>query len=186
RRRLRARRRGGGPAPLAGRRARRLDSPLPARGGHRLRPPFAPRLRRERPRARRRAARGLAPPFAPPGGRGAGRGDHRGVGDGVDADVVVLTAGPWVTGFFPDLPVHTTRETVAYFRREGAPLPSVVQVDPVTRGHALYSLHDPVHGLKAGAHHAGAHVGPDEEGAPDPALVQRIAERVTRTDPHPP
>ena len=103
--------------------------------------------------------------------------------DGVDADVVVLTAGPWVTGFFPDLPVHTTRETVAYFRREGAPLPSVVQLDPVTRGHALYSLHDPVHGLKAGAHHAGAHVGPDEEGAPDPALVERIAEWVTRTYP---
>jgi sarcosine oxidase len=103
--------------------------------------------------------------------------------DDVDADVVVLTAGPWVTQFFPDLPVHTTRETVAYFRREGAPLPSVVQLDPVTRGHALYSLHDPVHGLKAGAHHAGAQVGPDEDGGPDPALVERVAEWVARTYP---
>jgi sarcosine oxidase len=103
--------------------------------------------------------------------------------DDVDADVVVLTAGPWVTRFFPDLPVHTTRETVAYFRREGAPMPSVVQLDPVTRGHALYSLHDPVHGLKAGAHHAGAHVGPDDEGGPDPALVERVAEWVARTYP---
>jgi sarcosine oxidase len=103
--------------------------------------------------------------------------------DDVDAEVVVLTAGPWVTRFFPDLPVHTTRETVAYFRREGAPLPSVVQLDPVTRGHALYSLHDPIHGLKAGAHHAGAQVGPDEEGEPDPALVERVAVWVARTYP---
>jgi sarcosine oxidase len=103
--------------------------------------------------------------------------------DDVGAEVVVLTAGPWVTRFFPDLPVHTTRETVAYFRREGGPLPSVVQLDPVTRGHALYSLHDHVHGLKAGAHHAGAQVGPDDEGGPDPALVDRVSEWVARTYP---
>jgi monomeric sarcosine oxidase len=109
--------------------------------------------------------------------------------DELDADVIVVTAGPWVSRFFPDLPVHTTRETLAYFRRDGEPLPSVVQLDPVTRGHALYSLHDPVHGLKAGTHHAGARVGPDEDGGPDPALVERIAEWVSRTyldaDPEP-
>jgi monomeric sarcosine oxidase len=103
--------------------------------------------------------------------------------DEVDAEAVVLTAGPWVRQFFPDLPVRTTRETVAYFRRSGDPLPSVVQLDPVTRGHAMYSLHDPVHGLKAGAHHAGAEVGPDEDGGPDDALVERIAEWVARTYP---
>jgi monomeric sarcosine oxidase len=99
------------------------------------------------------------------------------------ADAVVLTAGPWVLRFFPDLPVKVTRETVAYFRREGEPLPSVVQLDPVTRGHALYSLHDPVHGLKAGAHHAGVVTDPDEDGAPEPALVERVAEWVSRTYP---
>ena len=103
--------------------------------------------------------------------------------DELEADVVVVTAGPWVKEFFPDLPVRTTRETVAYFRREGAPLPSVVQLDPETRGHAQYSLHDPVHGLKAGAHHAGAEVGPDEPDQPDHALVERIAEWVARTYP---
>jgi monomeric sarcosine oxidase len=103
--------------------------------------------------------------------------------DEVDAEAVVLTAGPWVLQFFPDLPVRTTRETVAYFRRSGDPLPSVVQLDPVTRGHAMYSLHDPVHGLKAGAHHAGAEVGPDEDGGPDDVLVERIAEWVARTYP---
>lgn len=103
--------------------------------------------------------------------------------DDLDATAVVVTAGPWVKGFFPELPVRTTRETVAYFRRQGEPLPSVVQLDPVTRGHAMYSLHDPVLGLKAGAHHAGAEVGPDEPGTPDPGLVERIAEWVARTYP---
>jgi sarcosine oxidase len=103
--------------------------------------------------------------------------------DDLDARVIVVTAGPWVTRFFPDLPVRTTRETVAYFRRDGAPLPSVVQLDPVTRGHAMYSLHDPLHGLKAGVHHGGAHVGPEEEGTADPVLVERVAEWVARTYP---
>ena len=103
--------------------------------------------------------------------------------DDIDAAAVVVTAGPWVTRFFPDLPVKVTRETVAYFRREGAPLPSVVQLDPATRGHALYSLHDPAHGLKAGAHHAGAAADPDEDGDPDAALVERVAEWVSRTYP---
>jgi monomeric sarcosine oxidase len=103
--------------------------------------------------------------------------------DDIDAAAVVVTAGPWVTRLFADLPVRVTRETVAYFRRDGAPLPSVVQLDPVTRGHALYSLHDPVHGLKAGAHHAGAVADPDEDGDPDPALVERVVEWVSRTYP---
>lgn len=98
--------------------------------------------------------------------------------DDVDAEVVVVTAGPWARRFFPDLPVRTTRETVAYFRREGDALPSVVQLDPVTRGHAMYSLHDPLHGLKAGAHHAGAEADPNTSGEPDPANVARIAQWV--------
>ena len=101
--------------------------------------------------------------------------------DDLDASAVVVTAGAWVRQFFPDLPVRTTRETVAYFRREGDPLPSVVQLDPATRGHALYSLHDPVHGLKAGAHHAGAETSPDTAAEPDPVLVERVAEWVAQT-----
>src|SRR4051812_32647708 len=101
----------------------------------------------------------------------------------VDSQAVVVTAGPWVRKFFPDLPVRTTRETVAYFRRDGDPLPSVVELDPATRGHAMYSLHDPVHGLKAGAHHAGAEADPDAEGEPDPVLLEAIVEWVARTYP---
>jgi monomeric sarcosine oxidase len=103
--------------------------------------------------------------------------------DELDAKAVVVTVGPWVRSFFPDLPVRTTRETVAYFRRGGDPLPAVAQLDPETRGHLIYSLHDPLHGLKAGVHHAGATVGPDEPGEPDPAVVARVAEWVARTYP---
>jgi monomeric sarcosine oxidase len=103
--------------------------------------------------------------------------------DELDAEVILVTAGPWIADFFPDLPVHTTRETLAYFRREGAPLPVVAQLDPETHGHLIYSLHDPLHGLKAGVHHGGVRVGPDEPGEPDPAVVERVAEWIARTYP---
>lgn len=95
--------------------------------------------------------------------------------DGVDADVVVVTAGPWIRRLVPDLPVRVTRETVAYFRRDGAPPPSIVDLNAETGGHAMYSLHDPVHGLKAGAHHAGAEADPESEAPPDSAIVERIS-----------
>jgi sarcosine oxidase len=103
--------------------------------------------------------------------------------DELDAKVIVVTAGPWMGDFFPDLPLRTTRETVAYFRREGGALPAVAQLDPETRGHLIYSLHDPVHGLKAGVHHGGVRVGPDEPGEPDQAVVDRVAEWISRTYP---
>jgi sarcosine oxidase len=79
--------------------------------------------------------------------------------------------------------VRPTRETLAYFRRDGAPLPSIAQLDPETRGHVLYSLHDPRYGLKAGVHQAGASADPDEPGEPDPTVLERVAEWVVRTYP---
>jgi sarcosine oxidase len=109
--------------------------------------------------------------------------------DELDADVVVVTAGPWVRDLVPDVPVKVTRETVAYFRRVGPPPPSIVDLNAETGGHGMYSLYDPVHGLKAGAHHAGAETDPDTEGTPDPAIVERIAawvaERFPEVDPEP-
>jgi sarcosine oxidase len=108
--------------------------------------------------------------------------------DALDADVAVVTAGSWVGRFFPDLPLTVTRETVAYFRADGPPRPSIVELDE-QRAHAMFSLHDPVHGLKAGAHHAGAVADPDDVGEPDPALVERIAawvaERLPTVDQEP-
>ncbi len=109
--------------------------------------------------------------------------------DELDADVVVVTAGSWVRDLVPDLPVTVTRETVAYFRREGPPPPSIVDLNAETGGHGMYSLQDPVHGLKAGAHHAGAEADPDADGEPDPAIVERIAawvrDRFPDVDPDP-
>ena len=109
--------------------------------------------------------------------------------DEIDADVVVVTAGPWARRLVPDLPVQVTRETCAYFRREGRPRPSIVDLNAETGGHGMYSLFDPVHGLKAGAHHAGPETDPDEEGDPDPAIVARIAawvrDRFPDVDPAP-
>jgi sarcosine oxidase len=109
--------------------------------------------------------------------------------DELDADVVVVTAGSWIRDLVPDLPVTVTRETVAYFEREGPPPPSIVDLNAETGGHGMYSLHDPVHGLKAGAHHAGAQADPDVEARPDPQIVERIAgwvrERFPDVDPSP-
>jgi sarcosine oxidase len=93
----------------------------------------------------------------------------------LDADVVVVTAGPWISELVPDIPVRVTRETVAYFARNGRPLPSIVELDEATRHHAMYALYDPVHGIKAGAHHAGHAADPNVEEPPDAALVDAIA-----------
>jgi sarcosine oxidase len=93
--------------------------------------------------------------------------------DALDADVVVVTAGAWARRFFPDLPLRVTRETVAYFTHGGKPFPSLVELDE-RRAHARFALHDPEHGVKAGAHHAGVEADPDDPGGPDPAVVERV------------
>src|SRR5262249_61590846 len=72
-------------------------------------------------------------------------------------------------------PGPRTRETRGSSKREAPPPPSIVDLNPETGGHGMYSLHDPVHGLKAGAHHAGAEADPDAEAPPDPAIVEHIA-----------
>ncbi|HVS84957.1 MAG TPA: FAD-dependent oxidoreductase [Gaiellaceae bacterium] len=109
--------------------------------------------------------------------------------DELDADVVVLCAGAWIGKLVPDAPVHVTRETVVYFRRPGPPALSLVELNDRSGGHAFYALHDPVHGLKAGAHHAGAEADPDVLGEPDSEIVERVAawvaERMPDVDPAP-
>ncbi|TMM28443.1 MAG: FAD-dependent oxidoreductase [Actinobacteria bacterium] len=97
--------------------------------------------------------------------------------DELAADVVVVTAGSWVNELLDDpLPVKVTRETVCYFRPEnGRPIPSLVSFKPDTHTHDMYSLADPVHGLKVGAHHAGPQADPNETGEPEPRLVEQIA-----------
>src|SRR5207244_3543885 len=97
--------------------------------------------------------------------------------------------GAWAPRLVPGLPVRVTRETVAYFNRPGPPTPSIGELDVVTRGHAMYALHDPVHGLKAGAHHAGHETDPDSGEPADPQVVERIVDwvraRFPGVDPEP-
>jgi sarcosine oxidase len=94
----------------------------------------------------------------------------------LDADVVVVTAGSWVNELLEEaLPVKVTRETVCYFRPEnGRPIPSLVSFKPDSHTHDMYSLADPVYGLKVGAHHAGPESDPNETGEPEPRLVEQI------------
>jgi sarcosine oxidase len=97
--------------------------------------------------------------------------------DQLDAEVVVVTAGSWVNELLEEpLPVKVTRETVCYFRPEnGRPIPSLVSFKPDSHTHDMYSLADPVYGLKVGAHHAGPEVDPNEPGEPEPRLIEQIA-----------
>jgi sarcosine oxidase len=97
--------------------------------------------------------------------------------DDLDAEVVVVTAGSWVNELLEEpLPVKVTRETVCYFRPEnGRPIPSLVSFKPGRHTHDMYSLADPVQGLKVGAHHAGPEVDPNEDGGPEPRLIEQIA-----------
>jgi sarcosine oxidase len=111
--------------------------------------------------------------------------------DEVEADAVVVTAGPWVNELLDEpLPVRVTRETLCYFRPEsGRPVPSVVSFKPEMHTHDMYSLHDPMYGLKVGAHHAGPEADPNVPGDPEQRLVQRIAAWANETyrlaDPEP-
>ena len=89
-------------------------------------------------------------------------------------DVTVVTAGAWVRKLVPSVDVRPTRETLAYFRRNSTPMASLGQLDPETRGHAQFSLHDPKYGLKVGAHHAGPEADPNVPGEPEPDLIERI------------
>jgi sarcosine oxidase len=109
--------------------------------------------------------------------------------DELDADVVVVTAGAWVRRLVPDVPVEVTRETLAYFRRDGPVGPAIVELNEVTRGHGTYSLPDPLHGVKAGLHHVGPVTDPDEDGEADEAAVAQVAawigDRLLGVDPEP-
>jgi sarcosine oxidase len=103
--------------------------------------------------------------------------------DELDAEVAVVTAGSWVNELLEEpLPVKVTRETVCYFRpQNGGPIPSLVSFKPDSHTHDMYSLADPVHGLKVGAHHAGPEVDPNETGEPEPRLIEQIASWTSET-----
>jgi sarcosine oxidase len=114
--------------------------------------------------------------------------------DDLDEDVVVVTAGSWAKDLLAragiDLPVVATSETVSFFRLESdRPVPSVVDFKPGTRGHGMYALADPKHGLKLGIHQSGRPLDPDDPPGPDAELVELMREAVARyfptADPEP-
>ncbi|MBA3552769.1 MAG: N-methyl-L-tryptophan oxidase [Actinobacteria bacterium] len=96
-------------------------------------------------------------------------------GRAVEAEVAVVTAGAWARGLLAgagiDLPTSPSRETVAYFDVGGADtLPPVVDWGSPS----VYALPSPGQGLKAGEHHAGPHVDPDDEGEANQDSVRRL------------
>jgi sarcosine oxidase len=103
--------------------------------------------------------------------------------DELDADAVVVTAGSWVNELLDEpLPVKVTRETVCYFHLGGdRPVPSVVSFKPGRHTHEMYSLYDPVYGLKVGAHHAGREADPNVPTDPQPELIERITAWANKT-----
>jgi sarcosine oxidase len=98
----------------------------------------------------------------------------------LDADVVVVAAGGWAKELL-GLDVVVTRETVVYFQLD-RPVPSLIDYG-AGPGESMYSLRDPRHGLKAGAHQAGTPADPDEPGQPDEALVGATVEWARRRFP---
>ncbi len=105
-----------------------------------------------------------------------------------DYDVTVVTTGGWAKALLAtagiELDVKPTRETVVYFRTEDLPPTLVDWGDP-----AIYALHDPHYGLKAGEHIAGPETDPDEDGGPNAESVERLGEwvraRYRTVDPDP-
>jgi len=111
--------------------------------------------------------------------------------DEIVARAVVVTAGAWapmvLRGLGIELPVVPTSETVTYFD-----LPTAADLPPLMdsavptagdyglarHGQISYSLAAPGIGLKAGLHHAGRVADPDEDGIPDPAIVEWVSDWV--------
>jgi sarcosine oxidase len=92
------------------------------------------------------------------------------------APVAVVTAGSWARGLLTgagiDLPVVTSRETVAFFAlREEPRLPVLVEwTSPPT-----YALPSPGQGVKAGWHRSGPEAGPEQPGHVDPKVMDHLS-----------
>jgi sarcosine oxidase len=105
------------------------------------------------------------------------------------ADAVVVAAGAWTRALLTplgiELPVVATRETVVYLDCPAADaLPSVIDYErlpgpgdgAVSRaGQVSYALAAPSKGLKAGIHHAGPAVDPDDPDRPDERLASWVS-----------
>jgi sarcosine oxidase len=97
-------------------------------------------------------------------------------GEIIEAQTVVVCAGPWTRSLVPRIPTTTTLEHVGYVRA-GAGLPIFIDfAEP-----AVYGLPTPGSDIyKLAVHHGGPAIDPDREFVPDPyarATLQHAIER---------
>ncbi len=94
-------------------------------------------------------------------------------GGRIQAAAVVVTAGAWAGRLLAtaDIPlaIRPTRETVVYFKLEGATPTLVEWGEP-----SIYALPSPGDGIKVGEHIAGPVTDPDHEGEPNRQSVERL------------
>jgi sarcosine oxidase len=111
-------------------------------------------------------------------------------GGTVEARVVVVTAGAWVSRLLEPLgirlPVTPTRETVGYFPWSGdGAHPTVIDwrvpegYELPRPGDSVYALPSP-DGLKVGVHRTGPSTDPDDEGSIDPEAIRCASDWVER------
>jgi sarcosine oxidase len=118
----------------------------------------------------------------------------------ITARSVVVAAGAWGRELVEPLGIRlattATRETVSYFRHEGAEeLPTVIDYALLPTPHASedgrasYALPAPGVGLKAGLHRGGPPTDPNEPGEVDESLVawttEWVGRRYPRAEPEP-
>ena len=101
----------------------------------------------------------------------------------IDANVVVVAAGPWTGTIRRDLVpggVHATREHVAYLQPKGVPEPHPIFVD--FSDPAVYGLPTPGNDLyKIALHHGGEMIDPDAPAEPPTARAIAALEAAART-----
>jgi sarcosine oxidase len=97
-------------------------------------------------------------------------------GERIDAETVVVCAGPWTRTLVSDLPTNSTLEHVAYLRVDDT-LPIFIDfTEP-----AVYGLPTPAADrYKIAVHHGGPPVDPDGAFTPDPAAVASLRTAVAR------
>jgi sarcosine oxidase len=94
----------------------------------------------------------------------------------IEAQTVVVCAGPWTRALVPRIPTTTTLEHVGYLRT-GPGLPIFIDfTEP-----AVYGLPAPGSDLyKIAVHHGGGEIDPDEGFRPDPAAVAALEDAIAR------
>ena len=94
----------------------------------------------------------------------------------IEADTVVVCAGPWARALVPGLETNTTLEHVAYVRVAGARPIFIDFTEP-----AVYGLPTPASDLyKVAVHHGGPTIDPESDFRPDPTAVDELRAAIAK------